>query len=282
MHLLSKKPRTSPDDPSSILEERKFLLSAKDDFFLQEAYKTLRTNVIFSLTGESACKIITVTSSMQSEGKSITASNLGLSFAAADKRVLIIDCDMRKPKLGRLLQLSAPNGLSNVLIEPQLLSSSVLQYQNTRMHVLLAGNIPPNPSELLGSKRMEKLLEEMKKHYDYIILDSPPINMVTDAVILANMTDGVLFVVRNGHSERGSVQHAVDQLEYANAKILGFVLNGVSAEAQGYGRYGRYQRYGYRRYGYRYGYRSGYGYGYGYGYRSSTAQQNTEESTEQK
>ena len=261
-----KKPKGQLEDLTSIMEERKYLLTAKDDFFLQEAYKTLRTNVIFSLTGESSCKVITITSGMQSEGKSITASNLGLSFAMADRRVLLIDCDMRKPKLARLLQLSAPNGLSNVLIEPQLLSSSVLQFQNTKMHVLLAGNIPPNPSELLGSKRMEKLLEEMKKHYDYIILDSPPINMVTDAVILANKTDGVLFVVRNNHADRGSVQHAVDQLEYAHAKVLGFVLNGVTSEGKGYG---KYKRYGYKRYGY--------GYGYGYGYRSHREPQQSEE-----
>ena len=264
MRLFSKsKSGDKINDLNSVLEERKYLLTAKDDFFFQEAYKTLRTNVIFSLTGESACKVITVTSSMQSEGKSITACNLGLSFAAADKRVLLIDCDMRKPKLGRLLQLSAPNGLSNILIEPQLLSSSVLQFQGTKMHVILSGNIPPNPSELLGSKRMERLLAEMRNHYDYIILDSPPINMVTDAVILSNLTDGVLFVVRNGHADRGSVQHAVDQLEYAHAKVLGFVLNGVTSEGRGYG-YGKYKRYGYKRYGY--------GYGYGYGYRSRQPQ----------
>ncbi len=258
MRLFSKsKKKTRADEIADLIEERKFLLSAKDDFFLQEAYKTLRTNVMFSLTGESASKVITVTSSMQSEGKSITAANLGLSFAAADKRVLLIDCDMRKPKAGRLLQLNTANGLSNVLMEPQLLNGAILQFQNTKMHVLLAGNIPPNPSELLGSRRMEKLLEQMKNHYDYIILDSPPINMVTDAVILGNKTDGVLFVVRAGHSERGAVLHAVDQLEYAHAKILGFVLNGSSSEG---GSYGKYRRYGYGKYGYRYG--SGYGYGY--------------------
>jgi len=266
MRMFSKSAKkTRHDDISDLIEERKFLLSAKDDFFLQEAYKTLRTNVMFSLTGESACKIITVTSSMQSEGKSITASNLGLSFAAADKRVLLIDCDMRKPKIGRLLQLNAANGLSNVLMDPSLLSGAVLQYQNTRMHVLLAGNIPPNPSELLGSKRMEKLLEQMKGYYDYIILDSPPINMVTDAVILANQTDGVLFVVRAGHAERGAVMHALDQLEYAQAKVLGFVLNGASGEG---GSYGKYRRYGYGKYGYRYG-------GYGYAYRSRPSESQT-------
>ena len=258
MGLFSKSAsRRKTDDSLSVMEERKYLLTAKDDFFLQEAFKTLRTNVIFSLTGESDCKVITITSSMQSEGKSITACNLGLSFVAADKRVLLIDCDLRKPKLGRLLQLSAPNGLSNILIDPKLLQESVLRYPGTNLDVILSGNIPPNPSELLGSKRMEKLLEKMRGQYDYIILDSPPINMVTDAVILSKMTDGVLFVVRGGHSERGSVEHAVDQLEYAQAKILGFVLNGVSSEGHSYGKYKRY----------------GYSYGYGYRAHSHSAQE---------
>ena len=270
MALFSKSAaQSSVDDLNSILEERKYLLSVKDDFFLTEAYKTLRTNVVFSLTGEGACKVITITSSFQSEGKSITASNLALSFAASDKRVLLIDCDMRKPKLGRLLQLNAPNGLSNVLIEPKLLNTAVLQYPNSKLHVILAGNIPPNPSELLGSVRMEKLLEEMRKHYDYIILDSPPINIVTDAVVLSNLTDGVLFVVRAGHAERGNVLHALEQLEYAHAKVLGFVLNGTTSEGGGYGRYG-YKRYGYKRYGY--------GYGYGYGYRSKRSEDQSDPS----
>jgi capsular exopolysaccharide synthesis family protein len=261
------------EELADIQEERKYLLSAKNDFFLQEAYKTLRTNVMFSLTGESSSKVITVTSSLQSEGKSITATNLALSFVAADKRTLLIDCDLRKPKLARLLQINSQVGLSNVLMEPKLLGEAVLPFQETGLKVILAGNIPPNPSELLGSKRMQRLLDELKKSFEYIILDSPPINMVTDSAILANQTDGVLFVVRAGRADRGGVLHAVDQLEYANAKILGFVFNGASAEGGGYRRYG-YKRYGYGRYGYkRYGYK--YGYGYGYGYRSHSSQQDT-------
>lgn len=252
------------EELADIQEERKYLLSAKDDFFLQEAYKTLRTNVMFSLTGESSSKVITVTSSYQSEGKSITATNLALSFVAADKRTLIIDCDLRKPKLARLLQVNSQAGLSNVLMEPKLLGEAVLPFQDTGLKVILSGNIPPNPSELLGSKRMQRLLDELKKSFEYIILDSPPINMVTDAAILANQTDGVLFVVRAGRADRGGVLHAVDQMEYANAKILGFVFNGASAEGSGYKRYG-YKRYGYGRYGS----------SYGYGYRSHSTHQDT-------
>lgn len=236
----------------SAREERKYLLSSNSDFFIREAYKTLRTNVSFSLTGEEKCKTIVVTSSFQSEGKSITATNLAISYAMTDCRVLIVDCDLRRPKLARLLNQSSKIGLSNVLMRPELLREAILPGVTEGVDVLLAGDIPPNPSELLGSSRMERLIAELRKVYDYIILDSPPVNMVTDAVVLAPKTDGVLFVVRANQTERGAAIHAVDQLAYANTKILGFVLNGVGMESSPYGQY-RYKKYN------RYGYSRGYG-----------------------
>lgn len=268
MRLFSKASADHSDDEA----ERQNLLSERSDFYLQEAFKALRTNVMFSLTGESKCKIITVTSSMLGEGKSYTATNLALSFAMMDKRVLLIDCDLRRPKLARLLQLNSSAGLTNVLMDPNNMKSALLPYRKIGLDVILSGSIPPNPSELLGSKRMEKLLEVLRGSYEYIILDAPPINMVTDAAILANYSDGVLFVVRAGIADQRGVSHAVEQLEYTNAKILGFVLNGVDVESSSYGykRYG-YKRYGYRRYGYKgYGYKR---YGYQpYGYGSNTDQ----------
>lgn len=258
-------------EAESIQEERRNLLSAKSDFYVREAYKTLRTNVSFALTGDEACKIIVVTSSLQGEGKSITAMNLAISYAMTDRKVLVIDCDLRRPKVARLLRMSAKAGLSNLIMNRSLWDEAIQPTQVKGLDVILSGDIPPNPSELLGSPRMQRLLTELREHYDYIILDSPPINMVTDAVVLAPQSDGVLFLVRADHSERGAVIHAVEQLEYAKAKILGFVLNDVDMEKTHYGygkyrykRYARYARYGYSGYG-GYGYsRSGYGYGYGY------------------
>lgn len=259
-------------ETESIAEERRNLLSAKSDFFVREAYKTLRTNVSFALAdSEEGGKVIVVTSSLQSEGKSITAVNLAISYAMTDRKVLIIDCDLRKPKLARLLRLSSSAGLSNLIVDPKLRVEAILSTDVKGLDVILSGDIPPNPSELLGSPRMEKLIAELRMEYDFIILDSPPVNLVTDAVVLAPQSDGVLFLVRANHSERGAVIHAVEQLEYAKAKILGFVLNGVDMEKTHYGygkyRYKRYSRYG--RYGYGYG---GYGYGYGYGYSSRPVQ----------
>ena len=265
-------------DHAQIALERKALLSSRSDFYLREAYKTLRTNVTFSLAGVDGCKVIAVSSSVQSEGKSITAVNLAMSFAQAGQRVLLIDCDLRKPKIARLLEMSAETGLVNSLMDATKLEESIVPYEDTKLDVLLCGTIPPNPSELLGSERMKELLVFLREQYDYIVLDTPPINVVTDAVVLRYVVDGYLFVVRANQSERGEILHALDQLEYAQAKILGFVLNGVALESTSYGYskkryrrygYGRYKKYGYGKYGgySSYGYDRGYGgYGYGYGY----------------
>ena len=258
---VSKRTQRRNTESLSILEERKHLLTQKDDFFTQEAYKTLRSNIIFSLTGEEGNKIIQVTSAMMSEGKSITSVNLAISFAQTDRKVLLIDCDLRRPKLASLLSLGANVGLSNVLVDHTLLEQAILPTKVPNLSVMTSGEIPPNPSELLGSKRMTALLEELRQVYHYIILDTPPVNMVTDAVVLAPMSDGVLFVVRARHSDKGSVRDATEQLEYAKVKILGYVLNGVDSERGGYGS-GKYRKY--KKY-------KGYGYGYGYGYSSPPA-----------
>jgi len=264
-------------------ESQNFLLTPKSEFFIREAYKTLRTNVSFSLAEKDGCKVIVVTSPMQGEGKSITALNLAISYTMADYRVLLIDCDLRRPQQARLMKMSSRTGLSNLIMKPELLSSAILHTEIQGLDVILSGDIPPNPSELLGSQRMQNLLDGLRETYDFIILDTPPVNMVTDAVVLAPRSEGVLLVVRSNHSERGSVLYATDQLQYAKAKILGFVLNGVEMGNTQYGgkkyRYRSYSRYkGYGGYG-AYGY-GGYG-GYGYGYSSSMPQYFAEGSEEE-
>lgn len=231
---------------ASIQEERAQLLSGASGFFVREAYNSLRTNVIFSLTEEEDCKIVAVTSAMQEEGKSLTAANLAIAFAEADKRVLLVDCDLRRPKVSRLFGLNAEVGLTNLLLDSTLRNKAVLSSDQKGLSVLLSGDIPPNPSELLGSERMKRLLNELRKDFDYIVLDTPPVNMVTDMSVLAPQVDGVLFVVRIGASEKRAVRHAVLQLEYAKAKLLGFVLNGTeNSTRRGYRKYRRYGYYGY-------------------------------------
>ena len=216
--LLRRSRRHNAPDAAAIMEvERKNILSEQSDFFIRESYKTLRTNVTFSLADETACKVLIVTSAMQSEGKSITAINLAISYAEMNQRVLLVDCDLRRPKLARLLSMKGKVGLSNLLIQPELLGKAVRDSGVQNLDVILAGDVPPNPSELLGSSRMEKLIESLRENYDYIILDAPPVNMVTDACVLVPQSSGVLFVVRAGLSERGSVLRAVEQLERSHA-----------------------------------------------------------------
>ena len=257
-----KKKRSGLSGSALLADDRRHILSADSNFFIREAYKTLRTNTMFALAGQEGCKILLVTSALQGEGKSISALNLAISFAEAENRVLLIDCDLRRPKLARLLRKSSRVGLSNLLLDPSLLGEVLIPGGVDRLDVILSGDIPPNPSELLGSARMESLLAHLRKRYDYVILDTPPVNMVTDAVVLASKSDGVLFVVRAGQSERGTVSHAVEQLEYAHAKILGFILGDVNGDGTRYGygkykyQYHKYSRYGYGRYGYGYGYSS--------------------------
>lgn len=260
---MSKKSGKRSGTAQTILAERRNILSGGSSFYTREAYKTLRTNVNFSLADSDGCRVLLLTSALQSEGKSITALNLAISLAEDGNRVILLDCDLRRPKLGRLVDISSMNGLSDTLIHPEILDNVICSYR-MNLDVMMAGHIPPNPSELLGSARMGKLIEALKARYDYIILDTPPVNVVTDAAVASRWADGVLFVVRAGQSERGPVTHAVEQLSYAKANLLGFILNGVDAEATGYSKY-RYKRYGYHRYGYgKYGY-GGKGYGYGYG-----------------
>jgi len=159
--------RKKPEDTiSRIEEERKYILSENSDFFIREAYKALRTNMVFSLADEEDCKVIIVTSAMKAEGKSITAVNLAISFAEMNDRVLLIDCDLRRPKLARLMRLRGKTGLSNVLLQPELLGEAIQTSKVPNLDVLTAGDVPPNPSELLGSGKMRRLLEALRKSYD--------------------------------------------------------------------------------------------------------------------
>ncbi len=285
MSFFQKKDKKKGEASSAdaIREERKYLIWRNNDFFLREAYKTARTNVMFSIADVEGCRVIAVTSSLQSEGKSITAANLAMTFADMGSRTLIIDCDLRKPKMSRLLDVGTNDGLTDVLIGKTDINDAVVRIREKKpLWLLSSGKIPPNPSELLSSESMRTLLEGCKKSFDYIVLDTPPVDVVSDAMVLAPVADGYLFVVRAGKSDRRAVMHSIYQLEYANAKILGVIFNGTGQgggygyKRVGYGRYGRYSRYGgryggsyagYGGYGYgRYGYgRYGYGRGYGYG-----------------
>lgn len=203
---------------------------------ISEAYRTLRTNIQFS-NFENNMNVILVTSSGPSEGKTTTAGNLALTFSQSGKKVLIVDCDLRKPSLHKKFGISNQAGLSNILVE-NLKLEEVAVNKIDNLFVLPSGTIPPSPAELLGSKKMKNFIEEMRNQFDFIILDSPPIIAVTDAQILSTISDGVLLVISSSEADREAAQRAKELLKNVNANILGVVLNKVDLKSRnGYGYY---------------------------------------------
>ena len=230
------------------------MLGGHLNFAASEAYKLLRTNLMYALTGEEKdeCRVVGVTSSVRGEGKSTTTLNLAYSIAEAGQFVLVLECDMRLPTLAKRLGIDGSKGISN-LLAGLFNGSEVIKrtdlHQN--LYVLPAGEIPPNPSELLGSERMKVSLEVLRKDFDYILLDLPPVNAVSDPLIASKLTDGMILVVRQNYSNKRSLAEAVRQLRFVDAKILGFVMTGSDSDAKGSKKY--YKKY-YKQYGYGYGY----------------------------
>lgn len=200
---------------------------------IAEQFRTIRTNIQFSSVDKELQTII-VTSSGPGEGKSTNTANLAVVFAQQGKRVLLIDADLRKPTVHYTFRTENHVGLSNVLTRQLTLEEAISTTAQEKLWVLSSGPIPPNPSELLGSKNMEVLLEQAKEEYDVIVIDTPPVLAVTDAQILANLADGVVLVVSSGKTERDSAKKAKELLESAQAKILGVVLNNKKAEESHY------------------------------------------------
>ena len=209
-----------------------FIVEKEPKSIAAESYRTLRTNLQYSSFDEEY-KVIVVTSAEPGEGKSITVGNLALSIAQSDKKVIIIDCDLRKPSIHKKFGLSNSEGLSDVLMGNKNIAE-VGQRYSSNLTVLTSGKIPPNPSEMLGSKAMKALIEALKKVFDYVILDTPPVQAVTDAQILSTRADGTLLVVRSERTKRDSVVNSINLLKKVNANIIGTVLNGVDTKKNNY------------------------------------------------
>ncbi len=258
------------------LESPKFhIIDDKTPFAICEAYKTARTNIMFALAGDNKCKKIIFTSAEPGEGKSTTVLNLGITFAQMQGKVLIIDGDLRKPRLHRYLGLEKNNGLSDVLAGMIDVDDAIKTSEELNIDCITAGQIPPNPVELLSSNAMEELLNKLSERYEYIFIDSPPVTVVTDAASMAKFVDGYIVVIRHTYTIHELLEKTRQALQFAEAKILGYMINDIKAVAGiGYARYGAYgTRYKYR-YRYRYGYKYGYHYGYGYGYQYSDRRDN--------
>ena len=222
------------------------LVGGNISFAAAEAYKLLRTKLLFSFTDEQECHVIGVSSALPGEGKSISSINLAYSMAQLGKRVLLIDCDLRRPSLTEKLPINKTPGLSDYLVGlspiDNLIQICGLKEDVYVFHVIAPGRTPPNPMELLSSAKMEKMVNLLRNNYDYIILDLPPVGEVSDALAAARLTDGMLVVVRQNYCDRIALNTAVRQFEFVDAKILGVVFNGTTEENKKYYRryYGSY------------------------------------------
>ena len=237
------------------------LMGPKISFAASEAYKLLRTKLQFSFADDNDCHVIGLSSALSGEGKSLTAVNLAYTLSELNKKVILVDCDMRRPTLAEKLKIRKKPGLSSYLTNQShlvdLLQDCNLDGNKTAFHVISAGQNPPNPVELLSSDRMKRCLEKLRKAYDYVILDLPPVGEVSDAMAVANETDGMLLVVRQNYCDSVVLTETARQFQFIHAKILGVVFNCTNEHGGNYGK-GYYKRY-YKRYYRRY-YHRGYGY----------------------
>jgi capsular exopolysaccharide synthesis family protein len=205
-----------------------------------ESFRSIRTNVLFSSADEGS-RLVVVTSSAPGEGKTAVSTNLSLALAQAGHRVLLIDADMRKPRVHEVFSQALAPGLSNLLVGDKQISDVIHESPQPGMWLMPAGTYPPNPAELLGSKKFRDLTVFLQQYFDWVIIDTPPVMAVTDASIAANLAHGVLFVVGAEMTSRRVAQRAVEQLEMSQAKFLGAVLNRVDLEHNAY-YYSRYYR----------------------------------------
>lgn len=203
--------------------------SKKMPFQYVESYKSLRTNLNFIASTNDVHSFV-ITSALPEESKSNVAINLAVTLASSDKKVVIVDCDLRKPVIHKYLKMGHnTRGLTSVLSGEVPLEKSIYRLDELNIHVLTAGVVPPNPSELLAQDKMKQVVETLKKHFDYVILDAPPVSVVTDAAVLGTYADGAIMVVRSCFAPRETIQLAKKKLDDVGVKIFGVVLTRFNA-----------------------------------------------------
>lgn len=232
--------------------EKKSIFSAADnqktlhrnlEFTATEQYKLLRANLAFTLPEKEGCQIIGVTSSIRGERKSTTAVNLAYVIAESRKKVLLIDGDLRIPTVAKKLNVKKSIGLTDLLRGKSIVELSEFKSQLLpNWYIITSGTLPPNPSELMGSERMEATLKGLSQHFDYIIIDLPPVNIVSDALAISKYIDGMIVVIREGYTEKKELESCFRQLRLSNVNVLGCVMNETKS-GKGY-----YSKYKYKRY----------------------------------
>jgi len=278
--MFGKKKNTNYEyyiDRSKNSGTEKDMLGPSLSFSSREAYKQLRTNLDFTLSDVDGSRAIGITSAMRGDGKSLSAINLSYSLAEDGYKTILIEGDLRIPTLAKKLGINNNKGLTSLLSAKSEDPEGIEACFNTEMgasgkaiegegrfDILVAGEIPPNPQEMLGSKKMEMLIERLRQVYDYIIMDLPPVTAVADALVASRYLDGLVLIVRHDHTEKGNLSEAIRQIEFSGARILGFVFNAASDDDVFYSKRYKYRnRYkGYKNYRYGYGGYSSHSYGY--------------------
>lgn len=243
-----KKGDTQVEIKKEVYADNAKSVPTKIPFAVAESYKSIRTNLLFLLRKEKG-NVLAVSSANVGEGKSTTAINLAIAFSQLGRRALLIDADLRRPSIYKKAKLSNEVGLPNVIAGFNSLEECINTVRSN-LDVLTAGRTSPNPSELLGSAAFSELLEKVKNDYDFIIIDTPPINVVSDGLIVSALTDGLLLVAREKFTIKEDFEKAINAAEFANIKLLGAVMNGTNAKA-GKG-YRKYRKSGYEKYKYGY------------------------------
>lgn len=210
-------------------------------FAVTEAYKLLRTNLMFSFADEGRGHVVGVTSAVQEEGKSSSACNIAYALAESGAKVLLLDGDLRRPTVASKLGIARTPGLTNLLVSRWDYREVVQHCEAApKLDIITSGDIPPNPSELLSSDRMVQVIDELTKVYDYIIVDLPPVTVVSDALAVSRVLDGMVMVVRSGISDRKMLAEAMRQLEMVSVRVLGFVFRDSANNGGKYG--GKYHK----------------------------------------
>lgn len=203
-----------------------------------EDYRSLRTSLMYAFV-DNPPKVIVVTSPGSAEGKSTTCANLGVALAQADKSALIVDCDLRKPTIHKIFSLWNMRGMVDVLVEEQSLQRVCQETPVQGLDVITTGPLPPNPAELLSSRRFAEFTAEARQKYDYVLMDVPPVNAVSDPTIAATQADGVLLVLDAQYTRKAAVRQSIRSMKAVGATMLGTVMNNVKASRSGY-----YYKYG--------------------------------------
>ncbi len=229
------------------------ILNENSLFSTVETYKSIRTNIMFSIPKTDKGKVIVVSSSSPAEGKTTTTINMAITFAQTGAKVILVDCDLRKPRVHRYLQMSKDNGLSNVLCGFCELEDSIQKSKYDCLDVLVAGEIPSNPAELLNSEEFDVMLQKLQQKYEYIFIDTPPMTVVTDAAVIMHKSNGAVVVARENYTTFDLLDVTIDSIKKCNTKIFGVIMVDSTGRQRKYSYY-RNGKYGYKHlYEYRYG-----------------------------